>query len=1539
MSFETGGRADKLGNRYEGRWVAKQLLRLLNEEIVSVIIEAIGDDEYGVDLWIIQKNGARQAQQCKSRNKSKEAWSISDFKTRDILNRFRYQLDRSSQIEFKFVSGVPFSNLADICDSARNSNQDSENFYMHQIVGASRENIFRQFCEGMGLYHTVSDDRNKAFNYLRRLRVDCYSDDETAWIDLKAQAGFLITGAPETIISTLLSYAENSDSLGKPIYADELWAYLKDQEMFPRKLAYDQRIMPCIERLQEEFKNSIQPGLVSGVLIPREEATECVQLLQNEKGLIILHGPAGLGKSGVLFEVVKKLKKNRTPYLPLRLDRRIPEKNATQYGIDVGLPDSPVNCLIAVAGRRSCVLILDQLDAIRWTSVHSANSLDVCREIINQVLAFRREGKKISVIVACRTFDLKHDPELKQWGENKNIYEKWEQIEVRPLSSIAVQQITGEQYATLKGRQTSILASPQNLAMWVHLQQEGRIGAFKSNIELMKMFWDSKRTTLARVANIDNINGVINTLTLWMEANGKISAPVLILSHYSPHTLYAIKSNGIIQEQNRIISFCHQSYLDYLIAEKLILEIFAGGSILQWLGAEEKQTLFRREQFRQALSWLADEAPEYFSNVVQEVLSSRDIRFHMKHLVLEVIGQFDDLADYNQLTEYMLELYKDGYWHNHILTTTFHGSRAWVIVLIEKNEIAAALRSAEINKIQEALNLLSSVLHKMNDQVVQILRPWIDINEDWSKRILDTIGWEVAKDSDAIFEMRLKLAQTGIVSDFIDWKELCGKHAIRAFRLFSIVLSIISNNSDTNNYSHQRSRIEQFYDHDIEALREAAAACPLQAWDLLMPIVERLTSQLSEEEYDPSVLRWQKDNLNGGQTSLERVAVDSLIAAGQVLAKNTSLLLLERTKIIEENASSILQNILIEIYSCLPSPCANDGIGWLVKDIKRFRLGNDYNEPEWMSAFRLIEALSPYCSQELFEQLENKLVHYHDPDELFLAKHHLDIWREYGGWSDYWGRTQYFLLPALCKNRCKKSTLELVGVLKRKFEGYSTERFLRSGKIKGGWVGSSLNKDLHRIRELSWLKIIKNKTVPIEGKANWKQYFDDHIIETSVSQFARSLQYIAESYPERFGQLALRFPIDTDYRYIAAIISSLALTKPNDRVLAEAKIEWEPASISTITKVLQRFNHYIYNEIALEVCRLVEARAEEIWPEFVLDAVAYLATHDLESDRGYEKGDTAHDLLTATLNCVRGVACNAIADLLWNHSDLFSRFRLTIQSNINEKDPVVLIATTRILTPILNIDKSQAVDWFIAAALRDIRVSASHYGSHFIGYMIKEFPDDLMPVIQKMMNDHNQESATLGAHMVSSFNLFYGFFAEEVNHCMTGRASQRAGIAKTAAANIGEQKYAETCQVYIAMLMNDPDKEVRSIINRMFKAKIFDIPENVIFTENYVNSKSFADGAYGLFSCLEHYKESLVPFSKIILNACRAIVKNYGSEPDKSIPRINRSTHGLSPLLLRLYEQAQERNPEIANLCLNVWDVLYENRIGDIRDLTTKISQ
>jgi hypothetical protein len=85
VPLEPGGYSEKLGNRHEGRWIVKQLLRLLTEQLRSVTVEAVGDDQQGVDLVVETQLGTRQYQQCKARNASKECWTPADLGSRGIL--------------------------------------------------------------------------------------------------------------------------------------------------------------------------------------------------------------------------------------------------------------------------------------------------------------------------------------------------------------------------------------------------------------------------------------------------------------------------------------------------------------------------------------------------------------------------------------------------------------------------------------------------------------------------------------------------------------------------------------------------------------------------------------------------------------------------------------------------------------------------------------------------------------------------------------------------------------------------------------------------------------------------------------------------------------------------------------------------------------------------------------------------------------------------------------------------------------------------------------------------------------------------------------------------------------------------------------------------------------------------------------------------------------------------------------------------------------------------------------------------------------
>ena len=103
--------------------------------------------------------------------------------------------------------------------------------------------------------------------------------------------------------------------------------------------------------------------------------------------------------------------RQRVPYLPVRLDRDRPKDSPREFGSGLGLPASPAACLAAAAAGRPAVLLLDQVDAIRWTAAHSGYAWETCESVISEALSQRN----LRVVVVCRTFDVEDNPQIRAW--------------------------------------------------------------------------------------------------------------------------------------------------------------------------------------------------------------------------------------------------------------------------------------------------------------------------------------------------------------------------------------------------------------------------------------------------------------------------------------------------------------------------------------------------------------------------------------------------------------------------------------------------------------------------------------------------------------------------------------------------------------------------------------------------------------------------------------------------------------------------------------------------------------------------------------------------------------------------------------------------------------------------------------------------------------------------------------------------------------------------------------------------------------------
>lgn len=1509
-----------------------QLLKLLEEEIQYIVVEPIGDDERGVEFFIEFKNGVKQFHQCKARNASEEAWSVNNLKSRGVIDNILFQLDRHEQKhEFIFVSGVPLTNLGDICDSARTSPDDAEQFYKYQIeYSGPRTKTFKDFCIAANLDSENQIDRFRAYNYLKRMHMKLFPDDKEHLLTI---ARYILTGDPEASVAVMVDYIENQDRFGTRIYASELIAYLNEKEIFLKSLEQDKRIFPRMIELQQQFSESIAPQLIRGQLLERGEIADCIDAL-NEHGLVLLHGDAGKGKSGILYGITQKLKEQQVPFLPIRVDRYIPKDSAQHYGESLGLPDSPSLCIISQALDRPSVLIIDQLDAIRWTSSHSSNAMEVCKEMMRQVINARQVHKNIRVIISCRTFDLNFDPEIRHWLEEKNEKneEVWRKIEVKSLSQDVVQRIGSDKYSELNTDQKTLLSNIQNLYMWSQLIDSGQNPLFQSAADLLEIFWRGKLIEIERTGvNSADVHHILDLLSVNMESNSQNSSPYSILSRCSPKAYMMLQSYGILQEAASRISFCHQSYLDYLIAMRALEVIEQGQSIVEWLGPMEKQTLFRREQLQQVLSFLSRNKILQLTASVRSLLFADSVRFHLKQLVLEI---WSGIMEKNALVVALtIELLEDDFWNPYMIEIVFFNNEFYTNLLIENGYIQKWLYSADINMEKQAFWLLRATVDKIPDKTVVILDQLLETDEKWIENIHETLGWQLTTESESLFIFRLKLANKGYFPYAIDWKALCNYYPYRALQMIDVFLS-------RKDDIKQNARIEKWHRHDMVSLLSMAKNYPQETWDKLMPHILSGAKDFDMREFR----KWKR--VNGDD--IFSGSIELFITAGKVLVFDNPDRLLEEIMKIPNQSIPLFKYIIAHIYTTLPVKYADSAITWLLKDISRLQIGKELKESIYKLSGELIVIFSPNCSQELFDEMERILLRYHG-DEVDERKFYLKH-KESKHYNQRLGLTQNFLLSRLFKKRISEETVALLLVFDRKFNKRTLEGFDNPSSMNmARFVGSTLDKNLSKISNRAWLEIVSNKKISYNRTGSFKDSEDgESYIESSVSQFSTSLERAANSEPERFANLLLSFPEDVNPSYVTAIFRIFERTQPESNIIEEMKINWQPVSVETILQCINKFYDLGNREKAIAFCRLIKERADEEWPDHTINKLIELATQhpDLEMDKlniyssgwdGNMESISIEDLEHNTINCVRGVAAQAIGNLLWEHPLLLEKLKPAIELLIKDPHPVIRMAAIYTLLPIINFDKELAVQWFNRIPQGDLRILAGDYGIKVISYTIQFQYKELSALIRMMLDSSNEKVSEMGGYVIAAAFIFYQLFEEKFENCCSqGSISQKKGMTAFATSYVGDKEYSEGCRNLLMRLIDSDGEDLREELSDMFRHNLLSIRDNSVLFKQYLYSKAYDENSF-FMNELNQYEGDLLDYADLIFSLFDVFAARTKRNRSTS-SRLDFAIDDAIKLLLRLYDQSKDVDTKVFQNCLNTWDLLFEKRIVYAKQILNELS-
>lgn len=1513
MPYEFGGRADKEGNRYEIKVTILKILEVIEEKIDYLVLEAIGDDENGVDIWIGKKDGSKEGQQCKGRNGSKDSWDFGSANSKNIFVNWKEQLDREEDIYVSLVTPLAFQNLEDLLKRVNNSSESTEDFYNHQIMTSSVkfQNFYKNLCGSMDLDIANSCDIEKSLNYLKKILFHQIPDTYLKEIILQ-KISYLFSGDEKAIYAQFIGWIIDGDILGKRINMGLIHKFTDENNLQFKNLSLDRRIGPRIVELNREYKSIFTP--LNNLFLERESHKQCYRLIDDNDSLII-HGKAGMGKSGTTEGIIQYCEAKAISYLAIKLDKRVPSNNAKLWGEELGFPDSIAHCLHSLSKNDKAVLILDQLDALRWTQAHSKGALLVCSEIIEQVTYLNRERtNKISVVMVCRTLDLESDNNIRGLfkEDNQSSLIKWHKVKIGELERQEVENIIGERYQTLTPKLQSLLKIPSNLFIWGQLDNKKTYDECLTTNHLIEQWWEQLLDGYSKLGlSQKELNDFKLDLVNKFSELERIYVPK-ILFNGNKNELDFLSSSGFINISGNKISFAHQSILDYLLSEKMLHRYFERIPMNEILGSKELQTPAKRYQLQMLMQSLLETDSADFINVGTQLLKDKEIRFFNKYVFLEIMRDIEVLN--LNIQRFILSYCEDSEWKDHLLNNVIYSKVQYYKLLLNNGVIQKWLEDRE-NK-DYAIRLIASVSPQYDSEDIDLIKQYIFVSEEYARRFAACFPYDLSKDVDEMFELRLKLYETypELNHYYMDFKSDIKKHEYRTIKYLAFLLE-----NKLRNNLHQFKRFEEeiFLEDNEFLIRNGE--------EVLRELIKYIPKEVGP------IYEFSEWSAKHNKTSIERIIVNILKKANKSIIKTNPKKSLNIINELSVTSNDVVNELILDALFNFNEDFSDYVIEFICRNFKNRIFIRTAGDGDVLSLVKkIIEKHSMSCNNSLFINLEDSIISYIPKNAKDYLKRRIEYNKENKGerayWS-FWGDLQLELLSVLPKDRITKQAEDLLNVLERRFNGQNTRYKYHIGH--GGYVTSPVSGKLLSSR--NWLGIITKSKDEFNTKERWKEV-SGGFVESSIRQFASSFAAVVRKSPLEMIDIVLNNKGIVNEQFIDALYNGLAdcdITEISNYLLEDLFKEFPSDN-----------NSYR----AQNICRIIERTENVGWSDETLKMLMEIAVNhnnpSLEKPvitTTEDKEMRSFDLLYSnSINCVRGCAAKAIEHLLWGDKSYYSLFKTTIIQLTIDPNPAVKLASIFTLCPVINIEKEWALNKILELYKEDYRFAGHYNLRNIFFFSYDQNRGAVLETILKCFYSDDKDLIEVGAYTLAEMNLIYGEFEDIVADINIFSQNQAESFLEMVVIYYNKDEYNERCkQILLAFKELDYDFEIA--FSKLFYDNLIRLDRDHEFLTKIMQSKVSRRLIYSFVRYLEEENKSLIEYHEIIVVLSNHLIDNF-TNSDTEIWGLEEA---LSKLIVGLYDETYKSEDDllklIANKSLNLWDKMFEMRIGSIRYLSNEI--
>ena len=349
--------------------------------------------------------------------------------------------------------------------------------------------------------------------------------------------------------------------------------------------------------------------------------------------LLVLTGKAGIGKTALLSKIQSILIENHTAYLSIKSDKfDIESKDSFLKFFGV---ENTLHSIKQLARKEKVVVLIDQLDALSLTMSSNQKTIHSLLEFIEQL----KHISNVKIIVSIREYDLKNDPLFKNLDDSKKIITQpftFEYVNEKLKSFI-------KESTKLNNTLIELLRTPLHLSIFIELYpHDNSCISIKTLQDLYDKFWEQKvNSKLIDKTTRQNVIKLLNATVQKMNEMKKIEVPVLYFEDEFDEVLSLLLSNGILKQENKKISFFHQTFYDYVFARDFAIK---GVSLFEYI-LTTSQDLSIREQFKQIIQFLRGTDENKYLLELETILYSDAVRFHIKLLLISYLGSLENPTD------------------------------------------------------------------------------------------------------------------------------------------------------------------------------------------------------------------------------------------------------------------------------------------------------------------------------------------------------------------------------------------------------------------------------------------------------------------------------------------------------------------------------------------------------------------------------------------------------------------------------------------------------------------------------------------------------------------------------------------------------------------------------------------------------------------------------------------------------------------------------------------------------------------------------